>query len=67
MAKDIKTKEVIKDIKTVDSKKNLKYYEKKKDINDKQKLNKDASNSNEQITPKNYAVYNHKYRKRNCC
>lgn len=56
MAKDIKTKEVIKDIKTVDSKKNLKYYEKKKDINDKQKLNKDASNSNEQITPKNYAV-----------
>lgn len=56
MAKDIKTKEVIKDIKTVDQKKNIQYFEKKKDISDKTRINKDESSSNQQATPKNYAI-----------
>lgn len=56
MTKDIKTKEVIKDIKTVDQKRNLQHFEKKQDISDKAKINKDEANSNQQTTPKNYAI-----------
>ena len=56
MAKDIKTKEVIKDIKIVDQKRNLQHFEKKQDISDKAKINKDEANSNQQTTPKNYAI-----------
>ncbi|MGN1183422.1 MAG: lysozyme family protein [Faecalibacillus sp.] len=56
MAKDIKTKEVIKDIKTVDKKRNLQHFEKKQDISDKSKINEDESCSNQQVTPKNYAI-----------
>lgn len=56
MAKDIKTKEVIKDIKIVDKKKNLEHYEKKKDVSSKQTIKNDESQSNQDITPKNYAV-----------
>lgn len=56
MVKDIKTKEVIKDIKTADRKKNLEYFEKKDSVRSKQNLNNDEGKSNQDVTPKNYAV-----------
>lgn len=56
MVKDIKTKEVIKDIKTADRKKNFEHFEKKDNVRSKQNLKNDEGKSNQDVTPKNYAV-----------